>query len=76
MPEKFEIPPPIGLGADLKAAGFQPRGSPAPVLGVLRCPTASEASPIHATHLVRNLIGGEFVESLSKDWIDVINPCI
>ncbi|KAJ8506579.1 hypothetical protein OPV22_007465 [Ensete ventricosum] len=32
--------------------------------------------PIHVTHQpkVRNLIGGELVESQSKDWIDVINP--
>ncbi|XP_042466829.1 methylmalonate-semialdehyde dehydrogenase [acylating], mitochondrial-like [Zingiber officinale] len=45
-------------------------------IGVLHLSTAAQASATHGAHppRVRNLIGGAFVESQSKDWIDVVNP--
>ncbi|URE00359.1 SpoU rRNA Methylase family [Musa troglodytarum] len=57
----------------LTAAGFKPRRSPASGPFDSHC---LRKSPIHATHPPkgRNLIGGELVESKSKDRIDVINP--
>ncbi|CAL9077081.1 unnamed protein product [Musa acuminata var. zebrina] len=59
-----------------RVAGFRAWRCSATALRVLRLSTAAEASSIHGTHppRVRNLIGGEFVESQSEDWIDVINP--
>ncbi|XP_042458660.1 methylmalonate-semialdehyde dehydrogenase [acylating], mitochondrial-like isoform X1 [Zingiber officinale] len=45
-------------------------------VGALHLSTAAQASATHGAHppRVRNLIGGAFVESQSKDWIDVVNP--
>ncbi|XP_072951656.1 uncharacterized protein [Typha angustifolia] len=59
-----------------RAAGFQRWRSPAYAVGILRLSTAAEASAIHKNPppRVRNLIGGEFLESQAEGSIDVINP--
>nr|CAD1818344.1 unnamed protein product [Ananas comosus var. bracteatus] len=60
-----------------RAYRVHPWQSPAAAaLAVLRLSTAAEASPIRKSPpaRVRNLIGGEFVESQSEESIDVINP--
>ncbi|WOK99383.1 hypothetical protein Cni_G08095 [Canna indica] len=59
-----------------RAACYRPWRSPASSLGLLHISTSADASMVREIlpPSVRNLIGGEFVESKSKDRIDVINP--
>ncbi|XP_058069431.1 methylmalonate-semialdehyde dehydrogenase [acylating], mitochondrial-like [Magnolia sinica] len=56
--------------------GIQPWKSQACALGIFRFSTATDASPSHRSSplRVRNLIGGEFVDSQSNTTIDVLNP--
>ncbi|KAJ0966233.1 hypothetical protein J5N97_027371 [Dioscorea zingiberensis] len=59
-----------------RATGSRPWTSPLAGLAISRLSTAAEASPIYKSSppRVRNLIGGEFIESQSEASIDVINP--
>ncbi|KAJ3670161.1 hypothetical protein LUZ60_010485 [Juncus effusus] len=58
------------------ASGFQPWRSPASFNSIFRFSTASDPFNINSSQPARvpNLIGGEFLESGSKECIDIINP--
>ncbi|KAM0943714.1 putative methylmalonate-semialdehyde dehydrogenase (CoA acylating) [Dioscorea sansibarensis] len=59
-----------------RAIGSRPWNTPLAGVVISRFSTATEASPIPTSSppRVKNLIGGEFVESQSEASIDVINP--
>ncbi|KAJ4734290.1 Methylmalonate-semialdehyde dehydrogenase [acylating] [Rhynchospora pubera] len=57
-----------------RASGFQPGRLSASFVSISRLSTASDTIPSSHPARLPNLIGGEFVESSAKDWIDVINP--
>ncbi|XP_078180943.1 aldehyde dehydrogenase 6B2 [Carex rostrata] len=57
-----------------RASGFQPWRSPVYFASISRLSTASDKIPASQPARLPNLIGGDFVDSSAKDWIDVINP--
>ncbi|XP_010933526.1 methylmalonate-semialdehyde dehydrogenase [acylating], mitochondrial [Elaeis guineensis] len=59
-----------------RAAALRPWRSPAAAFAIHRLSTSAAASPSHGTlpSRLRNLIGGEFLESQSEASIDVLNP--
>ncbi|KAK9136143.1 hypothetical protein Syun_015473 [Stephania yunnanensis] len=66
---------PISMVRAGKTLHHQWRRSPIPAIGLTRYSTSAQPSHKHTTPpRVRNLIGGDFVDSQATEAIDVVNP--